>query len=308
MTDAAGGDSSLFWTAVKVHMIAGLTEGACSMFGAWGDAVANGPSAGHVIQLRALDWQMNGPFRDYASITIYHPDPEYGYAFANVGFAGFVGTLTGLNEVQLGVSEIGASYPDASFGSMSRIGIPFIFVLRDALQYSYTVDDATNWFVNTRRTCDLMLGVGDGKLGYFHGYEYSYSVLNVFNPLNQMPYNETNNSTVWHPRIPDIVYWGMDWLCPADNWVLSQQLLKYYGQITPEVAMANITAIEQSGDTHIAYYDLTTLDLWVAFEAPSDAPGNPNPNAYARQMTHFSQATLFQEQPPTPSTQELLNA
>ena len=54
-----------------------------------------------------------------------------------------------------------------------------------------------------------------------------------------------------------------------DNLVLSQQLQKYYGQITPEVAIANITAIEQSGDSHIAYYDLTTLDLWVAFEVSS---------------------------------------
>lgn len=60
--------------------------------------------------------------------------------------------------------------------------------------------------VNTHRTCDLMLGVGDGKLGYFHGYEYSYSVLNVFDPLNQMPYNESAVPQ-WHPRIPDIVYW-----------------------------------------------------------------------------------------------------
>jgi isopenicillin-N N-acyltransferase-like protein len=147
---------------------------------------------------------MGGPFRDYSQITVYHPDPEYGHAFINIGFTGFIGSLTGVSATQLGISEIGVSYPDATFGTESRIGVPFIFLLRDILQYDYTLDDATNRMINTRRTCDLILGVGDGKLGYFSGYEYSYSVLNVFNPLNMEPYNQT-----WHPRIPNIVYWGM---------------------------------------------------------------------------------------------------
>jgi hypothetical protein len=35
---------------VRVHMIAGLTEGKCSMIGAWGEATLNG----NLIQLRAL--------------------------------------------------------------------------------------------------------------------------------------------------------------------------------------------------------------------------------------------------------------
>lgn len=35
--------------------------------------------------------------------------------------------------------------------------------------------------------------------------QYSYSVLNVFDDRNLMP-----NAT-WHPKIPGIVYWGMDW-------------------------------------------------------------------------------------------------
>lgn len=80
-------------------MIAGLTQGACSMFGAWGDAVANGGSAGHVIQLRALDWDMDGPFRDFSQITVYHPAAGLGNAFASVGMSGFLGGLTGISEV-----------------------------------------------------------------------------------------------------------------------------------------------------------------------------------------------------------------
>lgn len=40
-----------------------------------------------------------------------------------------------MSDQQLGISEIGVSYPDASFGSQSRVGVPFIFVLRDILQF-----------------------------------------------------------------------------------------------------------------------------------------------------------------------------
>lgn len=54
---------------------------------------------------------------------------------------------------------------------------------------------------------DLILGVGDGKSNSFRGFEYSYSVLNVFNDVNMQPYNQT-----WHPRIPGLVYWFIKYL------------------------------------------------------------------------------------------------
>lgn len=38
-------------------MLGELTKGSCSMFGAWGSAL---PSSNGVLQLRALDWNMDG--------------------------------------------------------------------------------------------------------------------------------------------------------------------------------------------------------------------------------------------------------
>jgi len=220
----------------------------------------------------------------------YHPNPGQGNTFALVGMTGFIGGLTGVSDKQLGISEIGVSYPDATFGDQSRIGYPFIFLLRDILQWDLTVDDATTRMANAKRTCDLILGVGDGKLGEFRGYQYSSSVLNVFNDLNQMPLED------WHPRINDTVYWGMDWLCPGDNMVLGQQLRNFHGKFTPEVAVKYIGSVEESGDNHIALYDLTNLGLYVAFAAPT---GSPNPQAaYARQFTHFDLKPIFMEKPP----------
>jgi len=260
------------------------------MLGAWGAAL-DANSSTKLLQLRALDWDMDGPFRDFSAITVYHPDAEYGNDVVNVGMTGFIGGLTGLSSAQLAISEIGVSYPDDTFGSESRIGLPFIFLLRDILQFDQTVDDAINRMANAKRTCDLILGVGDGKLTEFRGFEYSSSVLDVFDDTNLRPYNQT-----WHPRIPNVVYWGMDWLCPGYNTLLSKLLLKYYGQITPELAIQQISAGETSGSNHIAYYDLTNSQIYVSFAAPRNVGGKLN--AYERQYTRFDANLLFAEQRP----------
>ncbi len=68
--------------------------------------------------------------------------------------------------------QIGVGFPDETFGSESRIGIPFTFLMRDIIQFDQTVDDSISRIANAKRTCDLILGVGDGKLGYFRGFEY----------------------------------------------------------------------------------------------------------------------------------------
>lgn len=101
------------------------------MFGAWGNATRS--RNGQLLQLRSLDWDVHGPFVDYPAVIVYHPS-KLGHAFANVGFLGWIGSITGMSSAKLGISEIGVSYPDPSFGKESRFGIPFTFILRDILQ------------------------------------------------------------------------------------------------------------------------------------------------------------------------------
>lgn len=301
----AAGSGCDYQRLVRLHMVAGLTQGACSMVGLWGKALAPGTS---LLQLRALDWNMAEPFRRYAAITVYHPTPGMGSAHALVGFPGFVGALSGmsseqvravcvwllfaqilLTHVQLAISEIGVSYPDPTFGKMSRVGLPFIFLLRSILRYDQTIDDAISRMAMAHRTCDLILGVGDGKLGEVRGVQYSYSVLHVIDDHNFLPQNST-----WHAPIPDTVYFGMDWICPTYNTVLGGQIRKYYGQVTPQVARQNISAVEMSGDNHLVWYDLANSRFWAAFAAP---PGVGGPTeAYWRQYVQVD-GSVFTEPP-----------
>jgi hypothetical protein len=93
-------------------------------------------------------------------------------------------------------------------------------------------------------------------LGYFRGFQYSHSVANVIDDLTLQPVNDT-----WHPKIENVVYWGMDWLCPGYTSVLSAQLQKYHGIITPEITIQYITAITQTGDLRISSLSLSPLPL-----------------------------------------------
>ena len=162
--------------------------------------------------------------------------------------------------------------------------------------------DATKRLENTHRTCDLLFGVGhwnssmgngmsqnDTNTTYFSGYQYSASVLNVYEWYDLEPYNET-----WHPRIKDIVYWGMDWDCPGYNQILSEQLLKYYGSINAANTMRYITAITQTGNLHIAIYDYANDDVYISIAAKSDED-TTDIYAYQRQFIRFDLVQLFLE-------------
>lgn len=268
-------------------MIGELTKGACSMFGANATATPDGG----LLQLRALDWNVDGPFKNYPQITVYHPNSNNGHAFANIGWTGWIGSITGISSVKMAISEIGVSFPDDTFGKESRFGIPFTYILRDILQFDKTLADAISRLSNAHRTCDLILGVGDGKINTFVGVEYSASVADFFNPTNLRPV------AAWHPHIQNVVYWGMDWLCPGYSQVLAKQLTTYHGNVTAENTIHNIVSIVQTGDLHVAVYDLPNELLYVA-NAKADSESGPL-HAYDRAFVRLDMAKVFAEEPPS---------
>jgi len=312
MADATGLD---YKTIRRVHMIGELTKGSCSMYGAWGQAT----ETGNTLQMRALDWDTSGPFQNYPQVTIYHkpsttstahpvwldeasvpPQVAKEASFANVGWTGWIGSITGMSESQTGVSEIGVSFPDATFGNESRFGVPFTFILRDILQFDATLEDAMKHITGASRTCDLILGVGDGKVDSttdgapFRGVQYSHSVANFFDDTNMEPKNDT-----WHAKIESMVYYGMDWLCPNFSIVLHRQLAMLHGSLNVANTVREVVPIVQTGDLHIAIYDLTRMMMYVA-NAKSDNESGPS-MAYDRQFIQLNMTLLFQE--PSPQVQ-----
>lgn len=268
-----------------IHLIGELTKGSCSMFGAHQTATPDGG----LLQLRALDWDTDGPFKNFPQLTVYHPSE--GEAFVTLGFTAWVGALSGMSSKQMGISEIGVSYPDATFGAESRVGVPFTFLLRDVLQFDQSLEDSRNRITKSRRTCDLILGVGDGAGNDFRGVQYSHSVANFYR------WDDMKPEAKWHPRIQDIVYYGMDWLCPGYDRVLARQLKSLHGNLTAELALRHVTPIVQTGNLHIAFYDFPRMLLYVANARRDGASGAKF--AYDRAFLKLSAAELFSTKAPS---------
>lgn len=126
-------------------MLPELVKAGCSIFGAYRSATIDKS----LYQLRALDWDTSGshlfnsflatyischfkdplllilnsffagPMQRYPVVTIYHPDSNFGHPFANVGWAGWIGSITGMSSVQMAMSE---KVTDHEFGKTSRFG------------------------------------------------------------------------------------------------------------------------------------------------------------------------------------------
>lgn len=286
IADASGVD---YDTLLRLNMFAELTKASCSFVGSYGSASENGKT----YQVRALDYDTDGPFKDYPLITVYHPDK--GNSFTILGWPGSIGALTGMSEKKIGMSEIGVEYGDDSFGQGTDNtppekvkGKPWMFVFRDTLQFANSADEAISSIQNSNRTCNLILGVGDGNNKAVYGIEYSGYVAVPYNDLNQLPVNET-----WHPVVKDVVYNAMDWDCPGYNQKMGQQLDQYASKISPEVLIRNILPTVQTGDVHSAVYDLEGSIMYVSFMRKSTAPVDEPQYAYERQWTALNLKDFF---------------
>lgn len=257
MQGLADGSGVDLQTLTRIHMIGELTKGSCSMFGIWGPALQ---AASGLLTMRALDWDMDGPFQSFHQLTIYHAAPNSAEVdFLNVGWSGWIGSISGVNAAGLSIHEIGVFFPDASFGDESRQGVPFTYILRDILQFDSHRLDALSRLAQATRTCNLILGVGDGKDNLFNGVAYSHSSCQIMDDSNMKPVAS------WHPTINHTTYWGMDWLCPGFNSVLGQQIGNFWGTISPAVAVKSILPIVQTGSLHAYVADLTNMQFYVSF-------------------------------------------
>jgi isopenicillin-N N-acyltransferase like protein len=88
--------------------------------------------------------------------------------------------------------------------------------------------------------------------------------------------------------------------CDSPNYdtVLAQQLQTYYGNINEDTVVHNILPTVQTGDLHIAFYDLTESNMHVSFMRQSTADESEPLYAYERQFTRLRGKDLFAQPPP----------
>ncbi len=140
----------------------------CSGIAVSGDASKNG----ELYHVRVLDYSVGKNLQSTAVLQVVEPDNAI--PFINVSYAGFIGTVTGMNQQKIAIGEIGG----LGYGSWQ--GIPMSFLLREILEKATSIEEAKTILNNSPRTCEYYYVFSDGKTNECVGVYATASQLRYF--------------------------------------------------------------------------------------------------------------------------------
>jgi hypothetical protein len=123
----------------------------------------------------AIDWQL----QNHAVLIV--AEPNGGVPFVNVSYAGFVGSVTGMNAKSVSIGEMGGR------GLGHWNGVPMALLVREALETAEDLDQALAVFRDNPRTCQYFYVVADGKTNRAVGMEASWDKFMVLQPGEAHP-------------------------------------------------------------------------------------------------------------------------
>ncbi len=126
----------------------------CSAFAAWGEASRDG----ELYLGRNLDHLGMLPLADYQYLAFYQP--EEGYPFAVHNYPSFVGTMSGMNSQGIVITS---NYSPARSEEVTIDGLPYMIMIRQALQYGGSLEEVIEIIKETPRTVGLNLMIADAE-------------------------------------------------------------------------------------------------------------------------------------------------
>jgi isopenicillin-N N-acyltransferase-like protein len=243
----------------RLSAIPDISQWSCSFFAADGKATEHGD----LIQIRALDYTTNAGIQKYPALIVYKPN--HGVPFVNVGWLGFCGVVTALNADTIAMSEIGDDWDKKTNNFDGR---PLTYVMRDAVQFGTTLQEAIHQVRDYPRTLSILYCLSWGKTGQMAALQTSHDKCYVYNSTD-LPF----------PTKPGMVYMSMGM---NSNWnaKLGHVLLQDYGHITVPVAEQIMHELK-TGSLHAVVFKPATGDLWVA-------NATAHQMAYDRPFLHFN--------------------
>ncbi|MFA6930804.1 MAG: C45 family peptidase [Lentisphaeria bacterium] len=227
----------------------------CSGIAVRGSASANG----EVLHARVLDYMADINLQKYALLQVFMPESHY--AWLSVGYAGFLGTVTAMNEHGLAIGEMGGG------GAGHWDGMPMCFLLRDIMECAKTVREAIEILQKTPRTCEYYYVISD-RSGDIAGIYATPEVLEILEAGQQ------------HPKLPKVPDDTVMISGGSRAKVLSERLHEKHGSITPELMIEIIKRpVAMRSNLHNAIFQPSTLDVWFA-DAGQNKPACDMP--YAR--------------------------
>jgi len=123
----------------------------CSGFAVFDSATVDGK----LYHGRVLDYMTTIGLQDAATTFIVRPKDQI--AFANVGYAGFIGSVSGMNARGISLGEMGGR------GEGDWDGVPMATLMRRALEECETLPEVMELWENSPRTCEYYYVFADGK-------------------------------------------------------------------------------------------------------------------------------------------------
>jgi hypothetical protein len=221
-----------------------------------------------VLHARVLDYMREIDLQDAALVTVYMPEGRH--AWMSLGYAGFIGTVTAMNEKGLAVGEMGGR------GEGQWDGMPMSLLLRDVMERAATVDEAVAILRAAPRTCEYYYILSD-RSGELRAVECTSAEMTVLRPGQQ------------HPRLS---------LVPEDTVLisgedraklLSERIQKEYGKIDVLKLIEIIKRpVAMQSNLHDAIFAPETLEMWFA-DAGRNTPACDEPYAHVslRELIEF---------------------
>jgi len=142
----------------------------CSGFALMGKAT----KTAKLIHGRVLDYMTEIGLQDHAVMLVTRISGCNDTMIAS--YAGFIGCVTGLNDKQIAIGEMGMQ----GFGDWD--GLPMSYMLRQALEDFDTVDQILRFFHRSTRTCEYAYIVSDAKVPTAAAIYANPEGLNVLSP------------------------------------------------------------------------------------------------------------------------------
>lgn len=227
------------------RMMDGTMGTSCSNLCAMGKATADNG----FYSVRMLDWGLHriSKLHEYPLITI--GKPEKGNIYCNIGWVGFIGAVSGMNEKGITLGEMG--YGDKSEETLR--GKPMPFLLRDVLSYANNLADVRKIISTSVGTNAFVFLMTDGKTREAEMYIRDKDRFLISKPGKDL---EDNGNKV--PGIDNYLYGG------HYNDRMTETLTKYKGKITPEVLMKEVLpTFAMPSNFQDVVYDPVHLKFWV---------------------------------------------
>jgi hypothetical protein len=222
----------------------------CSGFSLTGDATVGG----RMYHGRVLDYLKGVGLEQNAVVMVYQP--EVGNAWVNVGYAGFVGTVTAMNEKHISIGEMGGR------GEGNWDGKPMAQLLREVMENAGTLEEAVEIMRKGPRTCEYYYVISDGN---------SKKAVGIAATPEKF---ETVYLGQSHPQLPHAVKDAV-LLSAGDRYEkLVERVKTNYGKIDAAAARDLMTRpVAMTSCIHAALFAPDNLDFWVA-NADSQNPAS----------------------------------